>query len=137
MRRPENASRHGNRFAQQRPGFFEALEIHKGDRAVDGCSDGLFPILRHARDSDGHSEFSFGVVLFRATAPLNSSTKRVVSAPLPVLALAGLIAISGLAPTTPFLVVVGQWGGAGGAICDDHLALTLARSSSSGVGVAE
>ena len=40
---------------------------------------------------------------------------------LPVLSLAGLIAISGLAPTTPFLVVMGQWGRAGGAICEDHL----------------
>ena len=30
------------------------------------------------------------------------------------------LAISGLAPTAPFLVVVGQWGGAGGAVCEDH-----------------
>ena len=27
------------------------------------------------------------------------------------------------APTAPFLVVVGQWGGAGGAVCEEHLAL--------------
>ena len=74
------------------------------------------------RDRDGLLVFFVGVVLFRATAPLNPTTKRLVSAPLPVLALAGLIAISGLTSTTPFLVVVGQWGGAGGAICDDHLA---------------
>ena len=38
-----------------------------------------------------------------------------------VLSLAGLIAISGLTPTAPFFVVVGQWGRAGGAICEDHL----------------
>ena len=72
------------------------------------------------------------MVLFRATAPLNPSTKRLVSAPLPVLSLAGLIAISGLTPTTPFLVVVGQWGGAGGAVCEDHFGfvrrLRLTRS---------
>ena len=37
-------------------------------------------------------------------------------------AVRGLIAISGLTPTTPFLVIVGQWGGAGGACCEDHLA---------------
>ena len=86
------------------------LALHVLGARLDGLRDGLLV-------------FFVGVVLFRATAPLNPTTKRLVSAPLPVLALAGLIAISGLAPTTPFLVVVGQWGGAGGAVCEDHLAL--------------
>jgi len=76
-----------------------------------------------ASDRDGLLVFFVGVVLLRATGPLNPSTKRLVSAPLPVLSLAGLIAISGLASTTPFLVVVGQWGGAGGAICEHFFGL--------------
>ena len=84
--------------------------------------EGKFIGARLDRDRDGLLVFFVGVVLLRATAPLNPSTKRLVSAPLPVLALAGLIAISGLTPNTPFLVIVGQWGGAGGAICEDHLA---------------
>ena len=32
-----NASRHGNCSAQQRPGFFEALETNEGQRVVVGC----------------------------------------------------------------------------------------------------
>ena len=31
--------------------------------------------------------------------------------------------VAGLASNTPRLVVVGQWGGAGGAGCEDHYAL--------------
>ena len=76
-----------------------------------------------ASDRDGLLVFFVGVVLLRATGPLNPSTKRLVSAPLPVLSLAGLIAISGLTPTAPFLVIVGQWGGAGGAVYEDHFGL--------------
>ena len=75
------------------------------------------------RDRDGLRVFFVGVVLLRASGALNPTTKRLVSAPLPVISLAGLIAISGLAPTAPFLVVVGQWGGAGGAVCEDHFGL--------------
>ena len=41
----ENASRHGDRFAQQRLGFFEALQITKGRRVVVGCGEGLFIFL--------------------------------------------------------------------------------------------
>ena len=52
------------------------------------------------RDRDGLFVFFVGVVLLGATAPLNPTTKRLVSAPLPVCSLAGLIAISGLAPTS-------------------------------------
>ena len=35
----EDTSRHGHHFAQQRPGFFEALEMNKGVRVVIGFSD--------------------------------------------------------------------------------------------------
>ena len=36
----ENASRHGCRFAQQRLGLFEALQIQKGIRTAGGCYEG-------------------------------------------------------------------------------------------------
>ena len=48
------------------------------------------------RDRDGLVIFFVGVILFRAAAALYPSTKRLVSARLPVSSLAGLIAISGL-----------------------------------------
>ena len=40
----------------------------------------------------------------------------------PVVMLASGITIANFTPNTPRRVV-GQWGGAGGAICEDHLAL--------------
>ena len=111
MRATKHAPCGSLRVLERRHGLAEIVERGGGVHVVRA---------RLGRDSDGLIVFSFRVVLFRATAPLNPTTKRLVSAPLPVLALAGLIAISGLAPTTPFLVVVGQWGGAGGAVCEDH-----------------
>ena len=39
---PENASRRGHRFAQQRPGFFEALQFSKGTRVIVGCREGVY-----------------------------------------------------------------------------------------------
>ena len=41
MTLPENASRHGHRFAQHRPGFLAALEFIKGIRVVVGCYEGI------------------------------------------------------------------------------------------------
>ena len=41
----ENASRHGYRSAEQRLGFFEALEIQKGIRVVAGRYEGMFIFL--------------------------------------------------------------------------------------------
>ena len=89
-------------------------------RSLPTFVDAAERVARLDRDRDCLLVFFVGVILFRAASFLNPSTKRLVSAPLPVLSLAGLIAISGLAPTAPFLVVVGQWGGAGGAVCEDH-----------------
>ena len=40
--RSENASCHGNCFAQQCLSFFEALEIQKGIRVVVGCPNGIY-----------------------------------------------------------------------------------------------
>jgi hypothetical protein len=39
MIRSKNALRHGNCFAQQRLGFFEAIYPHKGVRVVVGCNE--------------------------------------------------------------------------------------------------
>ena len=89
-------------------------------RSLPTFVDAAERVARLDRDRDCLLVFFVGVILFRAASFLNPSTKRLVSAPLPVLSLAGLIAISGLAPTAPFFVVVGQWGRAGGAICEDH-----------------
>jgi hypothetical protein len=41
----ESASRHGYQFAQHRPGFFEALETHKGVRVVVGHPERRGPWL--------------------------------------------------------------------------------------------
>ena len=38
---PEDASRYGYRFAQQRLGFFEALETNKGIRVVVGSYEAV------------------------------------------------------------------------------------------------
>ena len=45
MRVSENASRQGNRLAQQRLGFFEAFPFYKGQRVVDGCYECIFIIF--------------------------------------------------------------------------------------------
>ena len=42
MIRSKNALRHGNCFAQQRLGFFEAIYPHKGVRVVVGCNESSF-----------------------------------------------------------------------------------------------
>ena len=45
IRLSENASRHGNHFAKQRPGFFEVLTSNEGQRVVVGRSEGLWMFL--------------------------------------------------------------------------------------------
>ena len=70
---------------------------------------------------DGLLVFFVGVVLFRVAAAVNSRADLLVRAA--VVVLAGQIAISGFAPHASRRVV-GQWGGAGGAICEDHFAMS-------------
>ena len=75
------------------------------------------------RDRGGLLIFFVGVVLFRVAAAVNSRADLLVSA-APVVMLASGIAVTCEAPSaSPSRTVVGQWGGAGGAICEDHFAL--------------
>ena len=72
------------------------------------------------RDRDGLLVFFVGVIFFRAAAAVDSFTNLLVAA-APVVMLASVIAIASLTAYAPRRVV-GQWGGTGGAICEDHLA---------------
>ena len=70
---------------------------------------------------DGLLVFFVGVVLLRVTAAVDSLTDLLVAA-APVVVLASFVTISCLTPYASRRVV-GQWGGAGGAGCEDHFAL--------------
>ena len=72
------------------------------------------------RDRDGLLVFFVGVVLFCVAAAVYFLTDLLVAA-APVVVLASGMTISCVAPNAS-RCVVGQWGGAGGAICEDHLA---------------
>jgi hypothetical protein len=70
---------------------------------------------------DGLLVFFVGVILFRVAAAVNPFTNLLVAA-APVVMLASGITVPGLTSNASRRVV-GQWGGAGGAICEDHFAL--------------
>jgi len=72
------------------------------------------------RDRDGLLVFFVGVVLLRVAAAVYLLTHLLVAA-APVVMLASFVAVSRLASNTSRRVV-GQWSGAGGACCEDHLA---------------
>ena len=74
------------------------------------------------RDRDGPLIFFLGVVLFRVAAAVYNLAILLVPAAAPVVLLTVLTTISQLTPHAPMRRVVGQWGGADGAICEDHLA---------------
>ena len=73
------------------------------------------------RDRDRLLEFFVGVILFRVAAAVYFLTHLLVAA-APVVMLASGVTIARPTPYTSRRVV-GQWGGAGGAICEDHLAI--------------
>ena len=73
------------------------------------------------RDRDGLLVFFVGVILFCVAAAVYSFTDLLVAA-APVVALARRVTVAGPTSNTPRRVV-GQWGGAGGAICEDHFGL--------------
>ena len=75
------------------------------------------------RVRDGLLVFFVRVILFGAAAAGYFVTNFVVPASVGVVAQASLTAISNVAPHAMRRGVVGQWGGTGGAICEDHLAL--------------
>ena len=80
----------------------------RSPRRLDGLRDGLLV-------------FFVGVILFRVAAAVNPLTDLLVAA-APVVMLASGITVASFTPNTSRRVV-GQWGGAGGAICEDHFAL--------------
>ena len=84
-------------------------------------------VVRAFRDGlrDGLLVFFVGVVLLRVAAAVYFLTHLLVAA-APVVMLASLIAVSGLASNTSRRGV-GQWGGAGGAVCEDHFCLAPRR----------
>ena len=71
--------------------------------------------------------FFVGVVLLSVAAAVYSFTDLLVAA-APMVMLASGVAIASVASHASRRVV-GQWGGAGGAVCEDHLALALACES--------
>ena len=72
------------------------------------------------RDRDGLIVFFIGVVLLCVAAAVYSLTDLLVAA-APVVMLASGVAIAQLTSNASRRVV-GQWGGAGGAVCEDHFA---------------
>jgi hypothetical protein len=85
-----------------------------------------FGVVRARLDGlrDGLLVFFVGIILFRVAAAVYSLTDLLVAA-APVVMLASCITISRPASNAPRRVV-GQWGGAGGAICEDHFCLARA-----------
>ena len=72
------------------------------------------------RDRGGLLVFFVGVV-FVGAAPSEYLLADLLVAAAPVVMLASFVAVSCVTSNTPRRVV-GQWRGAGGAICEDHLA---------------
>jgi len=71
-------------------------------------------------DRDGFLVFFVGVVLLSVAAAVYLLADLLVAA-APVVMLASFVAVSRVASNASRRVV-GQWGGAGGAGCEDHLA---------------
>ena len=72
------------------------------------------------RDRDGLLVFFVGMVSFRVAAAVYFLTDLLVAA-APVVHLASFVAIASVTSNASRRVV-GQWGGTGGAICEDHFA---------------
>ena len=81
----------------------------------------MFPRLD--RDRDGLLVFFVGVVVFRVAAAMYFLADLLVAA-APVVHLASFVTISCVTSNTTRRVV-GQWGGAGGASCEDHFAFAM------------
>ena len=87
---------------------------------------------RAYRDRDGLLVFFVRIILFCVAAAVYPFTNLLVAA-APVVMLASCITISCMTPYTSRRVV-GQWGGAGGASCEDHFGLAgRLRASRGGV----
>ena len=86
---------------------------------------------RFDRDRDRLLVFFVGVILLGAAAAEYFLADLLVAA-APVVMLASGVAIASVASNAA-RGVVGQWGGAGGAICDDHFALAGRLGASRGL----
>ena len=87
-------------------------------RARSAARDSRVVGARLDRDRDGLLVFFVGVVLLRVAAAVYFLTHLLVAA-APVVMLASRVTIAGPTSNTTRRVV-GQWGGAGGAVCEDH-----------------
>ena len=81
-----------------------------------------FRVIRARLDGlrDGLLVFFVGVILLRVAAAVYFLTHLLVAA-APVVMLASFVAVPRMTSNASRRVV-GQWGGAGGACCEDHLA---------------
>ena len=79
-----------------------------------------FRRARLDRDRDGLLVFFVGIILLRVAAAVYLLADLLVAA-APVVMLASGVAIASVASNASRRVV-GQWSGAGGACCEDHLA---------------
>ena len=96
-----------------RSGFkFCSLLAREVDRVRGARLDGL---------RDGLLVFFVGVILFSVAAAVYLLADLLVAA-APVVMLASFVAVSQMASNTSRRVV-GQWGGAGGACCENHFSL--------------
>ena len=109
VRAAEHAPRDPFRVLARRHGLAEIVESGVG---ILGA--------RLGRDRDGLLVFFVGVVLFRVAAAVNPFTNLLVAA-APVVMLASFVAVPCVASNATRRVE-GQWRGAGGAVCEDHLA---------------
>ncbi len=73
------------------------------------------------RDRDGLLVFFVCIILLRVAAAVYFLAHLLVAA-APVVVLASFVAVPQFTPNASRRVV-GQWGGAGGAVCEDHFAL--------------
>ena len=81
-------------------------------------------VPRLDRDRDGLLVFFVCIILFRVAAAVYFLTHLLVAA-APVVMLASFVAVPRLTSNAS-RGVVGQWGGAGGASCEDHFGLAEA-----------
>ena len=121
VRTAKNAPRGPCRLLERIHGLAEIVERGAGV---------LVERLRLRRDRDGLLVFFVGVVLLRVAAAVYFLTHLLVAA-APVVMLASRIAIASVTSNAT-RSVVGQWGGAGGAVCEDHFGVAFCFEAARG-----
>ena len=105
--------------------------VRKPDTWPKDCSAQRAGFLPIDRDRDGLLVFFVGVILLCVAAAVYLLTHLLVAA-APVVMLASGITIASLTSNTSRRGV-GQWGGAGGASCEDHFAFAGSVGGRGGV----